>query len=195
MGTTRNRNAQRSINLLEEAFTSLLATKPYDKITVSDITRKADLNRGTFYAHFDSVDDLMRQTMDDLTEKISASFGPTLTDDFFEDPMPFLDRIGEFLNENLTLVKKLVASDRIEPLFAALFERITQLLHERARKKFPDAGSLPLKVADYIVGGIIDVYGEWLYGNYGTEDITKVNEDLCRLIKATGAVLPASEPA
>lgn len=85
----RNRNAQRSVRLLEEALTLLIAEKPYDKITVSDITRRADLNRGTFYAHFDSVDQLMRQTMDDLTEKVSASIDPLVTNSFFQDPMPF----------------------------------------------------------------------------------------------------------
>ena len=55
-----NRNAQRSIRLLKEAFMELLAEKPYESITVSNVARKADLNRGTFYAHFDNVDDLMR---------------------------------------------------------------------------------------------------------------------------------------
>lgn len=172
---------------------SLLTTKPYDKITVSDITRKADLNRGTFYAHFDSVDDLMRHTMDDVTAKITASFSSSITDKFFvEDPMPFLTKIGDFLTENLALVKKLVASDRLEPLFTALFEHLTELLHQRAHEVYPQEGTLPLKVADYIVGGVIDVYGNWLKGDYGSEDITKVNEDLCALIKATGKTfLPA----
>ena len=52
MEASRNRNAQRSVRLLEEALTLLIAEKPYDKITVSDITRRADLNRGTFYRSF-----------------------------------------------------------------------------------------------------------------------------------------------
>lgn len=193
MGTTKNRNAQRSIKLLEEAFTSLLTTKPYEKITVSDITRKADLNRGTFYAHFDSVDDLMRQTMDDVTEKISASFSSSISDkSFIEDPMPFLTKIGEFLTENLALIKRLVASNRLEPLFAALFERLTEMLHERAQKMYPENGTLSLKVADFIVGGVIDVYGDWLKGDYGSESIEQVNQDLCMLIKAAGTTF---EPA
>lgn len=175
--------------MLEEAFTSLLATKPYEKITVSDITRKADLNRGTFYAHFKSVDDLMRQTMDDITEKISTSFAPMLGDDFFDDPMPLLNKMGEFINENLSLTKKLVDSDRLEPLLSALFERIKKVLRERARSYFPNQGTVPLKIADYIVGGIVNVYGDWLRGNYGAETIDKVNEDLSTFIRATGSVL------
>lgn len=188
-----NRNAQRSVKLLEEAFTSLLTTKPYDKITVSDITRKADLNRGTFYAHFQSVDDLMRQTMNDITDKISASFSASITSNsFIEDPMPFLRKAGDFLTENLTLVKQLVASDRLEPLLVSLFEHVTQMLHERAQKMYPGNGTLPLKVADFIVGGIIDVYGDWLKGDYGNETIEQVNKDLCVLIRAAGT---AFQPA
>lgn len=194
MATARNRNAQRSINLLEEAFTALLAVKPYDKITVSDITRKAGLNRGTFYAHFDSIDELMRQTMDDFTEKISASLGLTFGESFFADPMPLLTRIGEFLNDNLALTKRLVASDRLEPFFSALFERVTEHLHERALEDYPEGGGFSLKAVDFVVGGIINTYDAWLMGDYGADDVSQVNEDLCRLVKATGTTIVSTRP-
>ena len=199
MGKARNRNAQRSINLLEEALTSLLATKPYEKITVSDITRKADLNRGTFYAHFSSIDDLMRQTMDDLTDKISSSFGSVLNETFLDDPMPLLAKIGDVMTESPELTKKLVDSDRLEPFFTALFGRVTELLHERVRQAYPDAGTFPLKMVDFLVGGIVHVYHCWLVGDYGMESIEQVNEHLCSLVRATGAVVEsfgqAADPA
>ena len=127
----RNRNAQRSVRLLEEALTLLIAEKPYDKITVSDITRRADLNRGTFYAHFDSVDQLMRQTMEDLTEKVSASIDPLVTNAFFQDPMPFLRQISDFVCDNLALTRKLVDNDRLGPFLGALMDRIERLLYAR----------------------------------------------------------------
>ena len=75
----RNRNAQRSVRLLEEALTLLIAEKPYDKITVSDITRRADLNRGTFYFHYTDTYDLRNQIEDELVEELKeaiAEFQP-----------------------------------------------------------------------------------------------------------------------
>ena len=42
----------RTRKLLIEAFLSLMAEKPFDEITVQDITTRATVNRATFYAHF-----------------------------------------------------------------------------------------------------------------------------------------------
>lgn len=46
---------QRTRQLLEEAFKSLLAERPCDEISVGDITRRAKVNRTTFYAHFTDI--------------------------------------------------------------------------------------------------------------------------------------------
>lgn len=38
--------------MLKEAFLELMREKGFSSITVQDIADKADMNRGTFYAHF-----------------------------------------------------------------------------------------------------------------------------------------------
>ena len=42
------------------AFAGLLMRRPYDRIRVSDITRKAAVGRATFYAHFANKDALLQ---------------------------------------------------------------------------------------------------------------------------------------
>jgi AcrR family transcriptional regulator len=42
------------------AFAALLMRRPYDRIRVSDIARKAAVGRATFYAHFGSKDALLQ---------------------------------------------------------------------------------------------------------------------------------------
>ncbi len=44
---------KRTRRLLRQAFTELLAAKDFDAITVQDITDRAEVNRATFYAHFE----------------------------------------------------------------------------------------------------------------------------------------------
>lgn len=48
---------------IREAFTQLLAEKPFDNITVQDIIDRALVNRKTFYNHFCSKYDLAQQVM------------------------------------------------------------------------------------------------------------------------------------
>lgn len=43
---------KRTRNLIQQAFTELLAEKGFRDITVQDITERAEVNRATFYAHY-----------------------------------------------------------------------------------------------------------------------------------------------
>jgi AcrR family transcriptional regulator len=57
--TTLNRQAQRSILAFQDALLELVATQPYHKITVTDLADRSGLTRSTFYAHFETKDDLL----------------------------------------------------------------------------------------------------------------------------------------
>ena len=46
---------------LDEAFWACLAEKPFDKITVADVTKRASVNRNTFYYHYEDMNDLARK--------------------------------------------------------------------------------------------------------------------------------------
>ncbi|MDO4775273.1 MAG: TetR/AcrR family transcriptional regulator [Aerococcaceae bacterium] len=51
---------------IKRALTTLLQEKSFDAITVSDITRYAQINRGTFYLHYLDKFDLLEQLMADI---------------------------------------------------------------------------------------------------------------------------------
>jgi AcrR family transcriptional regulator len=51
---------EKTRTLISGAFVALLRRRPYARIRVSDITRKAGVGRATFYAHFESKDALLR---------------------------------------------------------------------------------------------------------------------------------------
>lgn len=58
------RNAARSRRLICDALLELLDEKPLDKITITDITKRADVNRGTFYLHYGSVNEVISELQD-----------------------------------------------------------------------------------------------------------------------------------
>lgn len=61
---TEYRNAVRSRRLICEALLELLDEKPLEKITVTDIAHRADISRGTFYLHYDSVRSVISELQD-----------------------------------------------------------------------------------------------------------------------------------
>lgn len=45
---------------IAEALLILMEKKPYDKITIGEITEKAGVNRSSYYRHFDTKEDIIR---------------------------------------------------------------------------------------------------------------------------------------
>ncbi len=56
---TEDRRSTRSKNMLRTALAQLIEERGLDVFSVSDLTERADLNRGTFYAHYKDKDDLL----------------------------------------------------------------------------------------------------------------------------------------
>ena len=52
------------------AFENLLVKESYDRITVQQIIDEADIGRTTFYAHFATKDDLLRELCSELFEHV-----------------------------------------------------------------------------------------------------------------------------
>lgn len=50
--------------LIRKAFTELLQNKPVQSISVKELCTAAGINRGTFYAHYTDIYDLMHQIED-----------------------------------------------------------------------------------------------------------------------------------
>jgi AcrR family transcriptional regulator len=54
-----DRRSQRSQDLLLDALVMLMQERGYERLTIQNLLDRADVGRATFYAHFDSKDDLL----------------------------------------------------------------------------------------------------------------------------------------
>ena len=64
--------------MIRESFLKLLAHKPVRRITVRELCESAGINRGTFYAHYLDVYDLLEQIENELLEEFEESFAAQL---------------------------------------------------------------------------------------------------------------------
>lgn len=71
--------ALRSKRVLKEAVISLLNENPdIASLTVQKIADKAELNRATFYLHFQDINDLLRYIAKDIFNDLSQTLSPLL---------------------------------------------------------------------------------------------------------------------
>jgi len=67
----------RTRSFIIEAMMNLMKTKKFDKIKVKDITSEANINRSTFYYHFDDKYDLLNKILDKELEFLVQSYNIT----------------------------------------------------------------------------------------------------------------------
>ena len=61
-----DRRQRKSREAIFKAFTELISKKNFTQITVGEIIEKADVGRATFYAHFETKDDLLKALCEEL---------------------------------------------------------------------------------------------------------------------------------
>ena len=61
-------------HLMNQALLALLEKKDIEFITVTEIAKKAGVNRSTFYLHYDTVYELLEETIENLNKEFIRSF-------------------------------------------------------------------------------------------------------------------------
>lgn len=67
-----DRRTRRSRASLQRSLLTLVAAKPYDAITIDDITEAADVARATFYAHYRDKAALLGEALAEMTAELAA---------------------------------------------------------------------------------------------------------------------------
>ncbi len=75
MNTKNNSRRRESQRKIGKVFIQMLQTKEISEITVSEICKKADINRSTFYANFADVYELADRLRDELEAQVYDLYG------------------------------------------------------------------------------------------------------------------------
>lgn len=94
-----NKNESKYFNTatkMDQAFLELLEKKDFSYITVKEICAKAGVNRSTFYLHYETVEDLLSESIEYMNEQFLSHMK--------QDTEVFMTRIKECPVEQLYLV-------------------------------------------------------------------------------------------
>ena len=178
------RSALRSKRLLREAFSQLLQEKDYNRITVTEVVNRADLNRSTFYAHYTGIEDMIRELTDEVTAGLMSILQQAFAGDFFRHPEPTLELLGSLLLENRELYRSLSIARQAD----AFIEDLRRVLTERIQKELETPLSAERAgLIAFVSGGVVALYRAWLDGICGDVAVDAVNAQAAAYVKAAGA--------
>ena len=82
MNTKNNRRKRESMRKIEQVLVELLQTKELNEISVSDICKRANLNRSTFYANYVDIYGLADTIRENLEAQVAALYKDDITKGF-----------------------------------------------------------------------------------------------------------------
>lgn len=165
------RSAIRSRRLIREAFLALITEKPFEKITVTDITRRADINRSTFYAHYPDVQGLADALTEEIIEDAVRIAQDLDLQQLFSDPAPFVSKLLSLGIDNMDLYKNSRSTDlanrQIEKLKKVLIAKAVNTVDVPERIRRSSAFHIHIH---FFIGGIINTYQQWVMGELNCTD-------------------------
>lgn len=188
------RSAIRSRKMIRQAFYELLKEKNFEKITVTDIVNKADVNRSTFYAHYPDVMGVVEEIQEEILAYTQHFMDNVDFKDFYVNPKPYLQRIVKMVEENNELYRLLMtsamAAKQLARIKYILIDRMieTLVVQEKDMNKF----ELEFSIRFYM-GGILDVYTQWLNGVIDCS-LDELTEQLANIIlRSTQSYMTSEE--
>lgn len=82
MNTKNNRRKRASMRKIEQVLVELLQTKELNQISVSDICKRANLNRSTFYANYADIYGLADAIREKLEAQVTELYRDEITQGF-----------------------------------------------------------------------------------------------------------------
>jgi AcrR family transcriptional regulator len=147
-----------------DALISLLAVKHYDEISINDIIDRANVGRSTFYAHYQTKDDLLKSGFERVLDMLiqNISFGEA-DQDLRLDTTPLFRHAQGHYEIYRTLVWgsgfELLTKDGHAALSTKFQESFTRFLSGKTEP------AIPLPVLSYALAGTLLILLKWWLDN------------------------------
>ncbi len=123
---------------IKNAFTKLLKEKGMDSLTISEIARDANINRGTFYLHYIDKYDLLEKLENEVIEELTKILLCDDSNDDIENPNNIDDLIDiipynailnalYYVKSDFEFIEALTGNGG-DPMFVERFKRIIEQL-------------------------------------------------------------------
>ncbi|KFI62004.1 TetR/AcrR family transcriptional regulator [Bifidobacterium cuniculi] len=160
---TESRRTRYTRSVLQDTMVELLREKSMPHITVSELCSQADVNRSTFYAHYDGLEDLLHDVEGEAIDHVSAAFDDLLSQSDPTDAETAIRRICAYIADNRSHLQVLMSSradlDFQRRLMGLLYQHDDEIMQLQPASNDPNENRLRLQFA---IHGAIGLIQYWL---------------------------------
>lgn len=165
-----DRRRRRSQFLLKQSFAELMREKGFTAMTIQDITDRADVHRGTFYAHFPDKFALLEQS---IRDKFHQLLEGELQPDAGWNPGHLRVLVRTVLEHVRSLYGRCSPIDTVNPLFEKLIrDELTQLLQHWLERLQAHQADWSIRVDTMALMTSWSIFGAAVQWSKANEDIS-----------------------
>lgn len=193
-GTGVNKSESRYFNTaarMDDAFLRLLEKKSFEFITVKEICAEAGVNRSTFYLHYETIADLLSESVERMNEQFRAymqrdskafieGIRDRPTSELYLITPEYLKPYLNYVRENRRLLRTALenaAALQLEKSYAGLFQYVIAPILDRFGVPESDRGYLMA----FYMNGLVAIVGEWLK-NDCRDSVDHLVSVICRCV-------------
>jgi len=171
-----NASAVRTKRRIRNAFLQMHSEKlSGNEMTVSDLARRAEISRTTFYTHYNDLDDVGNEIVDEMISRALEDYSLTSVTDI----LPFIENILHYFQENQASAHMLLGSDF--PL--AFMQQFKSMIKQKFQDIRPEDPCMIIRLS-IVVDGMIEQLIYFFQGTYSCsfETLYTVIIDTCERI-------------
>ncbi len=163
----------RSESMIRKAFLSLMESKPYSKIKVTEICQLADCSRNAFYLHYETKEHLLSSIIIEITNHVQRSCQPivnSLHQVGRKESKQYTDQILQAIEENkhvVTILLKQQQMNFLNCLSNTLIKTMTE-----CSERLKVTPNIPFIV--YFSNGICGFINYWLTTDLTLEEAQEI---------------------
>lgn len=113
----------RSSQMIYQALATLIREKPFNKISITNIVKEAQVGRTTFYRCFDSIEDILYMRCDEVFDELIAYVIRFRMGEGSHDKGPQIKPMLRYFYLNSDIIELLLAAKRLDILQDSFRER------------------------------------------------------------------------
>ena len=159
---TDNRSVRNTKRRLREGMLQLLEEKAINEISVKELTELVDVNRGTFYFHYQDIYDLLRDMEQDFFENFDRTLNekqPRLD----AEGVPYLAAVFSFIEQNRDFCRIMLSPHGDMQFVELVKRRIDEQCRFFWRILAPGADEERRSIYNaFLINGLIGLIQEWV---------------------------------